>query len=92
MRNLQAALAQGGDPARALFDGAAVLVSGLMLLTPGFLSDAVGLMLLLPPVRRAAFALLRRRVVVAGAVRHPAGEVLEGEFRVVEPGALPPRH
>src|SRR5581483_5241707 len=51
LRRVQGGLAAGRVPASALVDGALLLVAGTMLLLPGFLTDAVGLLLLLPPVR-----------------------------------------
>jgi UPF0716 protein FxsA len=50
------ALAEGRVPAREVFDGAAVLVGGALLLTPGFITDVFGLLLLIPPTR----AVIRR--------------------------------
>ena len=65
-RRLQEALERGEMPSHELVDGALVLVGGVLLLTPGFVTDAVGLTLLLPPTRavtkRLARALLARRV------------------------------
>ena len=52
------AVQHGGVPAREVADGFLVLLAGALLLTPGFASDVVGLLLLLPPVR----ALLRARL------------------------------
>jgi UPF0716 protein FxsA len=77
LRRLQAALERGGDPSGPLVHGALILVAGVLLLTPGFFTDAVGLSLLVPPVRAAliAFAgrhILSRGVVVTGA-RFSAG-------------------
>lgn len=51
----------GQVPAAALIDGALILVAGVLLLTPGFVTDAAGLLLLLPPVRAGVRAFLRRR-------------------------------
>lgn len=45
-------VAGGGIPGRALMDGACILVGGALLLTPGFLTDALGLSLIFPPTRR----------------------------------------
>lgn len=42
---------ESGDPTLALVDAALVLAAGVMLLSPGFLTDATGLLLLLPPLR-----------------------------------------
>ena len=65
------------DPSEPLADGAMILFSGALLLTPGFFTDAVGFLLLIPAVRRAAFRWLSRRVsvtrVVMGAPGGPGG-------------------
>jgi UPF0716 protein FxsA len=61
IRRVQAELAAGRVPASALVDGALLLVAGTMLLLPGFVTDAVGLLLLLPPVRAGVRGWLRRR-------------------------------
>ena len=51
LRRAQAELAKGRMPGRELVDGLLVLLAGALMLTPGFVTDAVGLALLLPPVR-----------------------------------------
>ncbi|MBA2321225.1 MAG: FxsA family protein, partial [Deltaproteobacteria bacterium] len=53
LRQLQADLAKGLPPAVRVVEGALVLVGGLLLVTPGVLSDLTGILLLLPPVRRS---------------------------------------
>ncbi len=50
-RRLQATIQQGGIPAAEATDGALIVLGGALLLTPGFLSDIVGILLLLPPTR-----------------------------------------
>lgn len=66
-RRLQSDLASGMLPGRGLVHGALVLVGGALLLTPGFLTDAVGFALMVPPVReglrRLGARLLQRRVI-----------------------------
>lgn len=57
-----AAAAEGRVPTDEMIGGGVVLVAGALMLTPGFLTDAVGLVLLLPPVRAGVTALVRRRV------------------------------
>ena len=47
------ALSAGEVPTRTIVHGAMILVAGALLLTPGFLTDVVGLMLLVPAVREA---------------------------------------
>jgi UPF0716 protein FxsA len=64
-------LAQGRLPGEALFDGLAILVGGALLLTPGILTDLLGLSFLLPPTRRLLVGRVRRnleRRLESGAV------------------------
>jgi UPF0716 protein FxsA len=71
-RRFNAALAERRFPGREVADGLMITVGGVMLLVPGFISDAFGLLLLLPPFRAIARRLLRgyftRRFVVVGTV------------------------
>jgi UPF0716 protein FxsA len=52
-RQARARVDAGSVPGRELVDGVLVLFAGALLLTPGFVTDAVGILLLLPPVRAA---------------------------------------
>ncbi len=56
LQRVQGELNAGRMPADALVDGLLILVAGIVMLTPGFLTDAAGLFLLIPPTR----ALVRR--------------------------------
>ena len=66
-RALQAALQQGRMPGRELADGVLILVGGTLMLTPGFVTDAVGILCLLPVTRplgrRALAGVINRRLV-----------------------------
>jgi UPF0716 protein FxsA len=79
----------GRIPHREVIDGVLVIFGGAFLITPGFLTDIVGLLLLLPPTRstfrRLVVARLGGRVVVAGVERAgrrrpmgPDGDWVEG--------------
>jgi len=57
---IQGDLALGRLPGEALLDGAAILFGGALLLTPGILTDVVGLSLLLPVTRRWVAGRMRR--------------------------------
>ena len=57
-RRFAAAMRKGRPPAQEVLDGALVIVGGALLLTPGFLTDGVGVLLLVPVTR----AILRRTV------------------------------
>ena len=60
-RRFNEALRAGRPPAREVMDGALILFGGALLLTPGFLSDILGVFLLLPPTRALVRAVLVRR-------------------------------
>jgi UPF0716 protein FxsA len=67
-RRFNAALAAGRPPAREVLDGALVIFGGAFLITPGFITDVIGVVLLLPPsravVRRALVRNFTNRTVV----------------------------
>jgi UPF0716 protein FxsA len=69
-RRFNAAIAEGRFPGREAADGVMVAVGGTLLLTPGFITDVAGLVLLLPPsralIRAGLFRYLRRRFVLVG--------------------------
>src|ERR687895_1860288 len=52
----------GRVPAREVLDGALVIFGGALLLTPGFITDILGLALLIPPTRALVRGLLARRL------------------------------
>ena len=99
LRSARASLADNRFPIDEVFDGLCLAVAGALLLTPGFFTDAVGLLLFVPPVRAA----LRRRLAAYVAARTEvdihaagasadwqAGPVIDGEYRDVSPDHKPP--
>ena len=70
---IRATLGQGMLPARALADAMMVGIAGALLLTPGYFTDLLGLLLLVPPVRTAIYAGLRSRFTVIATPSGPAG-------------------
>ncbi|HEX4730470.1 MAG TPA: FxsA family protein [Solirubrobacterales bacterium] len=74
-RRFNEALAQRRFPGKEVADGLLIMVGGTLLLAPGFLTDIVGLFLLIPPTRAIARRLLRRftigRFMVVGV---PGGQ------------------
>ncbi|MDT8370039.1 MAG: FxsA family protein [Longimicrobiales bacterium] len=76
LRRVQSELASGRVPGDALMDGVAILLGGAFLLTPGVLTDLIGLSLLLPPTRGLAKAWARSAVerrIAEGSVRVHVG-------------------
>lgn len=87
LRRAMAALERGEPPVRELFDGVLLALAGALLLAPGFISDAAGLLLLVPPAR----ARLMRLILSRTADRHREDDgVIEGEWVEVR-NELPPR-
>ena len=80
----RAAMAKGEVPALELLEGAVILIAGVLLLTPGFITDATGFACLIPSIRRRLI-LATVSLRPAGAPRphgHPQhdGLTLEGEY------------
>ena len=63
-RRFNEAVAAGRPPAKEVFDGAAIVFGGALMLSPGFITDVLAVALLLPPTRA-----LLRRFAVGGARR-----------------------
>lgn len=97
-RKFNETMAAGRVPHQELQHGIAVIFGGALLVTPGFLSDVVGLFLLLPPTRTVILRLVMRRLakrvetrVVAGGPR-PRSRDADVEGSASEyPRGEPPR-
>ena len=96
MTRVRRTMEQGGIPALEMLEGAVLLVSGALLLTPGFFTDAIGFLCLVPSLRRAMIRWMLGRFLTppggfggpgAGSSsqqhshRHHGPTTLEGEFR-----------
>jgi len=77
-----------------LAQGAFQIAGGVLLIIPGFLSDAIGVLLLLPPVQRAIMRRVRAKVSVHEMEmrrrQDPQGEIIEGDYRRGEDDVPPP--
>lgn len=62
VQRIQEEMAQGRMPGDPLIEGGVILAGAILLLTPGFLTDALGLAMLFPPTRKAALSLVKRRI------------------------------
>ena len=84
LRRLRESLARGEMPTRSLVDGGLIVVAGDLCIVPGFISDGIGLLLLVPPVR----ALVRNRLIARWSLkgttrvtrRTADGSVIEVEY------------
>ncbi|WP_299950085.1 FxsA family protein [uncultured Ruegeria sp.] len=101
LANLQRSFAELDDPTEPLAHGAMILLSGVLLLTPGFFTDAVGFALLVPGIRVAVFRYLKSKATIthfqmgtgpqfrAGPEPFGQDDVIDGEFTEVRPRKEP---
>lgn len=91
IRRIQERTREGRLPGRELSDGAAVLVAGAFLISPGFITDFFGFLLLVPAVRsmiyRKVSSRLGRRIAVfgTGRARGPGWAQTTGDVIDIEP-------
>lgn len=87
----RAALERDEMPVREMLDGIGLAIAGALLLTPGFATDTVGLLLFVPAIRRGIGRWLWHALVKSGRFhvagmpfpggRHRGGPVIDGEYR-----------
>lgn len=73
-------MAEFGDTRSPMAHRILVLLAAVLLILPGFFTDAIGLLLLIQPFRRVAIWLVARRLQVASVI-WPKGVVIDGEWR-----------
>ena len=80
---------QGQLPAQELYDGFCLIIAGALLLTPGFVTDAVGFALFVPAFRRLLRHFIAQRIRMRAEVRmrqdggRESSTIIDGEFREV---------
>jgi UPF0716 protein FxsA len=92
LSKLQRSIEQGGNPVGPIAHGALILVAGVLLLTPGFFTDAVGLTLLIPPVRDFLIRYGASKVTVQAATfvnargsnGPPAAVAIDAEYEFID--------
>lgn len=97
LHRIRAVTEAGEVPDRELVHGLMILLAGLLLIPPGFVTDAAGLLLFVPFLRELAWRFLRGRILVvarAGAPRGP-GRVVDldtDEYSRTPPSRGPARN
>ncbi|HHC72340.1 MAG TPA: FxsA family protein [Thiotrichales bacterium] len=82
---VQQSLARGEAPALEMLEGALLMMAGVSLLFPGFITDAMGFLLLVPPLRRRLIlAVLRHSGTLKPPPGGPPGEGSGPRIRVIE--------
>lgn len=85
-RRMQQSLARGEVPAQEMIEGVVILLGAVLLLIPGPITDVLGVLCLIPPLRRRIVAFWLRRLVVEVRMSGrgpgaPGGRVIEGDSR-----------
>jgi UPF0716 protein FxsA len=62
LARIRAEIEAGRDPSRNLAHGVMILVAGVLLLIPGFVTDIAGILLFIPPIRDLGWRFIKRRV------------------------------
>lgn len=73
LMRLNQRMQQGEMPGNELVEGVMLLLGGALLITPGFITDAIGFVLLLPPTRQALAAALVRKGTLQAFAQRPGG-------------------
>ena len=82
LRRAEASVQRGEAPLKEALDGLSLLVAGVMLLIPGFFTDLIGGLLLIPLVREAiGVALLAKALVARAGPARPHGRYRDGRYR-----------
>lgn len=85
LMSVQGRLQQGELPAQQILEGVMLAVAGVLLLTPGFLTDALGMLVLLPAPRAAIAKYLMSKMVVKSV----GGNSFHGSFNSEQFGQNP---
>ena len=85
LREVRNEMAAGRLPARQISDGLCLIIVGALLMLPGFLTDTIGFLLMLPIVRRLVIAGLASHIQVRNssineAQTYPGGQTIDAEF------------
>lgn len=89
---LQHSLENAQDPTGILADAVVIAICGIFLMTPGFFTDALGLLFLVPQVRHGAFRMFKGQVTSTAYHRSagsPADDIIDAEYTDLDPDDIP---
>lgn len=93
IQQIRIALNRGQVPLSDMFDGICLVISGATLITPGFLTDTIGFLLLFPPVRNMLRHYIKNHTTWAVSGQSPSqshqtsqktGDIIEGEYETMD--------
>lgn len=79
LNELRANTARGALPAQQIAEGMMLAVSGALLLTPGYFTDAVGFLLLVPPIRLMIYNQMKTRIQIVTPQTPPSARPFDGD-------------
>ncbi len=85
LQKAQATMNQGGVPALEMFEGVMLLFAAICLLIPGFFTDTIGFLLLIPALRHYLAERLISNSALKSRFRHQQTDFLEGEYEALTP-------
>ena len=80
LQKAQATMNQGAVPAIEMFEGVMLLFAAICLLIPGFFTDSIGFLLLIPPLRHYFAGQLIANSAFQSRFRYPQSDYFEGEY------------
>lgn len=78
LQRAQAALQRGEPPMAEMLDGAILFIAAVLMVTPGFLTSSLGLLLLVAPLRRGVARYAARRIAMRAEVHVHAAHMRRG--------------
>ena len=84
LRDMQAAVQRGQVPGRQIADAMLIGLGGVLLIVPGYFTDVIGLLLLIPPLRGLIYRMLASRVRVVS--EPPAAPPADPQLVDLDPG------
>lgn len=88
VNRLQKSLQNPQDITTTLADAVVIAICGIFLMTPGFFTDALGLLFLIPSVRHGTFQLLKNRITATsyyGNASSPRDDIIDAEYTDLDP-------
>jgi len=85
IKEIKGLMAAGKLPARQIADGLILAIAGALLLTPGYFTDTIGFLLLVPPIRTLIYQAIKKRISVTGGFDSTGGFSMYGDMADFDP-------
>ncbi len=89
INRIQSEMQAGRVPGREMVHGVMIMIAGVLLLTPGFITDTIGFLLFVPQIRDAGWALIKNRISIVSAGGFEHGQPQQPHQQPEDPGSAP---